>query len=217
MRYYRPPPVTIRIAIVDDHTLFRQALRRMLETERQVEVVGEGGSATEAIRLAADQGPDVVIVDLFMPDDGLRAVSEIARLYPRTRTLVVTAADEAAALEAALAAGANGLVVKSADAATLLEAVRTVHAGHRYIGPEAIQLLSNEGPASELHGLSPREQEVLRGITRGFTNREMAEQMGVSVKTVEGYRARLRTKLGVDTRAELVELAQRMRSGSKLS
>jgi len=208
--------VSIRIAIVDDHTLFRQALRRMLEVEPEVEVIGEGGSATEAIRLAADQGPDVVIVDLFMPDDGLRAVSEIDRLYPRTRTLVVTAADEAAALEAALAAGADGLVVKSADAQTLLEAVRTVHAGYRYVCDEVIALLSAD-PAPDVHGLSPREQEVLQGITRGYTNREMAERMGISVKTVEGYRARLRNKLGVDTRAELVELARRMKGDPEVS
>jgi two-component system response regulator NreC len=200
----------IRIAIVDDHALVRSGLRRLLELEPGFEVVGEGAAAEEAVPLVERLEPDVLILDLQMPGTGgLAAIETIRHASPRTRILVVTMHGDSLHVRSALSAGALGYLVKSAAPAELATAVRAVHANRRHFDPEIAGLVSamDEARSSSALTLSRRELQVLAGLVRGHTNREIADLLGVGVKSVESYRARLRAKLGADTRADLVRIA----------
>lgn len=202
-------PHHIRVAIVDDHALVRSGLRRLLELEEEIEVVGEAASAPEAIALVRETQPDVLLLDLQMPGtSGLAAMAGIREASPDTQVLVVTMHDDAVHLRSARAAGAVGYVVKSAAPAELVAAVRDVHAKQLHFDPElASDDVAAVGASPKALGLSRRERQVLGGLVRGHTNREIADQLGVGVKSVESYRARLRAKLGADTRADLVKIA----------
>lgn len=201
----------IRVAIVDDHVLVRSGLRRLLELEQEVSVVGEASSAEEALDLVEREHPDVVLLDLTMPGTGgLEAIDGIRRASPETGVLIVTMHDDALHVRSALAAGALGYVVKSAPPDELVAAVRDVHARRPYYDSETQRVVSEmeRGHPPDAHAtLSRRERQVLAGLVRGHTNREIADQLGVGVKSIESYRARLRAKLGADTRADLVRVA----------
>ena len=201
---------TIRVAIVDDHALVRSGLRRLLELERELAVVGEASSAEEAIDMVEHEHPDVVLLDLTMPGTGgLPVIDSIRRASPETGVLIVTMHDDALHVRSALSAGALGYVVKSAAPAELVAAVRDVHARRPYYDSETQRVVSEmeRGQAVGYASLSRRERQVLAGLVRGHTNREIADQLGVGVKSIESYRARLRAKLGADTRADLVRVA----------
>lgn len=203
-----------RIALCDDHPVVRSGLRHILDAEPDLEVVGEAGSAAEAVAVATSTQPDVFVMDLGLPDrNGIAATTDVCLASPRTRVLVLTVHDDVAYLRRAFAAGAVGYLVKEAADTDLVQAVRQVASGKQYVHPTlGAALLAPEAPAARPAGpggeLSPREVEVLVGIADGLTNGEIAEQLVVSVRTVESHRAHIHEKLNVRTRAELVRVAR---------
>jgi two-component system, NarL family, response regulator NreC len=200
---------SIRIALADDHTVVRRALRMLLESESDFEVVAEGSTAEEAIRYVRGHKPDVLILDLNMPDgSGLTAIPKVKEANPATEVVILTMQSEPAFAREALQAGALGYVLKEAANEELVEAVRLAADGKTYVQPEVGARLARE-TTSPGDGLSAREREVLRLIALGHTNAEIAEQLYLSVRTVESHRAHIQQKLNLTTRSELVHFALR--------
>ena len=207
-------PDAIRVALCDDHAVVRSGLRRILEAEADLEVVGEAGSVKEAVALAADSRPDVFVMDLGLPDgSGIHATAEVLRVSPATRVLVLTVHDDIAYLRRAFEAGAVGYLVKEAADIELVLAVRQVASGKQYVHPAlGAALLAPDASPARVGGpggeLSDRELEVLRMIALGLTNAEIGERLYVSVRTIETHRSHIHEKLNVRNRAELVRRAR---------
>ncbi|HEU4504693.1 MAG TPA: response regulator transcription factor [Nitrospira sp.] len=212
--------MAIRVVLADDHAVLRTGLAMLLNAQTDLEVVGEAGSGAEAIALARDAKPEVVVMDLTMGrDSGLDVIAAIRRLQPSTYVLVLSMHKDVSYVRAALAAGASGYVAKSVADAELLTAVRAVAKGRTFVDlaiddpalrEETLGLRrTGDHPLNvvPLRRLSRREREVLGRVAQGFTNAQVAGQLGLSVKSVETYRARLLEKLGLRTRAELVRFA----------
>jgi DNA-binding NarL/FixJ family response regulator len=209
----------IRVLVADDHAVLRTGLRLLINTQPDLEVIGEAGAFPETIEMCQKLTPDVVTLDLNMPGGtGARAIAEVLRLSPTTRVLVLTMHDDPAYLRACLAAGAHGYVVKKAADTELLSAIRTVMQGRAYVnvtdGPTVSTAESlaatkriRDGKASPLEALSEREREVLMYVAQGHTNQAIADKLFLSVKTVESYRSRLMSKLGLQSRADLMRFA----------
>jgi two-component system response regulator NreC len=204
----------IRILIADDHAVLRTGLRMLIGSQRDLDVVGEASDGDEAVRKAAALRPDVALVDISMPGSGgIKAIERIREAAPATRVLVLTMHDMPAYLRAALAAGAAGYVVKRAADSALLAAIRDVHRGRTVLDPALAASVVQSGlrrrgaTTSPATPLSHREREVLELVAQGYTNQQIADHLGLSVKTVETYRARLVEKLGLQSRAELVRYA----------
>jgi two-component system response regulator NreC len=207
------PATTITVALCDDHGIVRSGLRRILEAEPDMIVVGEAGSAADAVELARRATPHVFVMDVGLPDaSGISATSRIRALSPTTRVLMLTVHDDVAYLRQAFAAGADGYLVKDAADVDLVQAIRLVAAGRRYVHPTLGAALLDDEAQPRLTGpggaLSEREEEVLRGVALGLTNAEIAAELIVSVRTVESHRAHIHQKLGVQSRADLVRLAR---------
>ncbi len=204
----------VRVALCDDHGVVRSGLRRILAAEPDLEVVGEAGTISEAVGLAAAERPDVFVMDLNLPDgSGITATATVRKVSPATRVLVLTVHDDVAYLRRAFEAGADGYVLKEAADVELVHAVRQVASGHQYVHPTlGAALLAPDAPTARLGGpggdLSEREVEVLRGIALGSTNSEIAERLYVSVRTVETHRAHVQQKLNIRSRAQLVRFAR---------
>ena len=207
-------PDAVRVALCDDHAVVRSGLRRILEAEADLEVVGEAGSVKEAVALAADSRPDVFVMDLGLPDgSGIHATAEVLRVSPATRVLVLTVHDDIAYLRRAFEAGAVGYLVKEAADIELVLAVRQVASGKQYVHPAlGAALLAPDASPARVGGpggeLSDRELEVLRMIALGLTNAEIGERLYVSVRTIETHRSHIHEKLNVRNRAELVRRAR---------
>ena len=207
-------PDVVRVALCDDHAVVRSGLRRILEAEADLEVVGEAGSVKEAVALAADSRPDVFVMDLGLPDgSGINATAEVLRVSPATRVLVLTVHDDIAYLRRAFEAGAVGYLVKEAADIELVLAVRQVASGKQYVHPAlGAALLAPDASPARVGGpggeLSDRELEVLRMIALGLTNAEIGERLYVSVRTIETHRSHIHEKLNVRNRAELVRRAR---------
>ncbi len=205
---------TVRVALCDDHSVVRSGLRRIVEAEADLEVVGEAATGADAAALAAASHPDVFVMDLGLPDQsGIAATQEVLKASPSTKVLVLTVHDDLAYLRRAFEAGAAGYLVKEAADVELIQAIRQVAAGRRYVHPTlGAALLAPDAPAARLRGpggeLSERELEVLRMIALGLTNTEIAGRLYVSVRTVETHRAHIQQKLDVRNRAELVRRAR---------
>lgn len=203
----------IRVALCDDHAVVRSGLRRILEAEDDLDVVGEAATMREALALAGETGLDVFVMDLSLPDgSGITATAELAKISPTTRVLILTGHDDVAYLRRAFEAGAAGYLVKEAADIELVQAIRQIAVGRQYVHPSlGAALLAPDAPSARLSGpggeLSERELEVLRHIALGLTNAEIAERLYVSVRTVETHRAHIHQKLNVRSRAELVRLA----------
>ncbi|MGZ8665893.1 MAG: response regulator transcription factor [Solirubrobacterales bacterium] len=197
------------IVIADDHAVVRSALRALLEAERGLEVRAEAGDVEEAIALATELRPAVLVLDLSMGSgSGLEAIPRILEGSPETRVVVVTMHADPATARAALEAGASAYVLKASAAAELVKAVRDAVRGRTHIGAEMQAKLERqplEGPAES--ELTERETEVLGLIALGYTNNEVAERLGLSVRTVESHRVHVQQKLGIQSRAELVRYA----------
>ena len=209
----------IRIMIADDHAILRAGLRSLLNAQADMEVVAEAVNGEEAIEKAEINKPDVCLLDITMPlKSGIEAISDIRKLSPVTRILVLTMHDDHAYLRSVLAAGGAGYLTKKAADTELLMAIRTIHQGRSYIdvGLDDNQLQTvlvdeqkarSEASSRSLESLSDRERQVLELVALGFTHKEVGESLSLSVKTVETYRSRLAEKLGLRSRAELVRFA----------
>lgn len=208
----------IRVLLADDHAVLRAGLRLLINTQADLEVVGEAGDFAETLEQTRRLTPDVLILDLTMPGGkGIPMIEKLRAASAKTRVLVLTMHDDPAYLRAALAAGAFGYVVKKAADSELLSAVRAVARGRAFVDIElgGVQAVLGTAPADvgasgPLASLSPREREVLQGLAQGHTNQAIADRLNLSVKSVESYRARLLEKLGLKSRADLIRFAIEM-------
>ena len=205
----------IRVILVDDHELVRDGVSRLLEAHADLSVVGSFSDAREAVRFAASEEPDVAIVDVAMPStSGIDIARQLRDAAPDTHVLVLSMHSNPEYVRQALLAGALGYVAKEAAGAVLVEAVRRVQLGQRYLsdslGQEALQsFLQDSGERDPLEPLSAREREVLRRTVEGRTIAETALELGLSPKSVETYRSRMMTKLGIHDLPALVKFAIR--------
>jgi two-component system, NarL family, response regulator NreC len=198
----------ITIVLADDHAVVRSALRMLLEAEAEFEVVAEGASADDAVRYTRGHKPTVLILDLNMPGrPSLEVIPEIQEASPDTKIVVLTMQDDPGFARQALQAGVLGYVLKEAADAELVQAVHAAAQGQTYLQPALGARLAAEPESAPGDDLSPRELEVLRLIALGHTNAEIAEQLYLSVRTVESHRAHIQQKLGLTARSELVRYA----------
>ncbi|HEY7016890.1 MAG TPA: response regulator transcription factor [Gaiellaceae bacterium] len=204
--------MSTRVLIVDDHAVVRSGLRLVLESEEGIEPVGEAGSAREAVFEARSTKPDVILLDVVMPDQsGLEIIPQLLHENPDVRILVLSMQDDPQYVREAFAAGASGYVLKEAADSEVVDAVREVAGGGRYVHPELgarlIAAESEERRRAEEDPLTEREGEVLRLLALGHTNQEIAKQLFISVRTAETHRAHIMQKLRLSSRAELVRYA----------
>lgn len=206
----------ISILLADDHAVLRAGLRALLAAEHDLEVVGEAANGREAVELALQLRPDVVVMDLAMPEmSGLEATRRITAELPNTRVLALTMHAEEQYLLELLQAGGSGYVLKRSADTELMEAIRAVSRGEAFLYPGAVKMLlseySRDGAGGTRrhtrHELSEREEEVLKLTAEGYSNTEIAGRIYLSPKTVDTYRQRIMEKLGLHHRAELVRYA----------
>jgi two-component system, NarL family, response regulator NreC len=201
-------PEQIRIVIADDHAIVRRGLRQLLEGEDGFEVVAEADDVESARRYLRGHHPDVLVLDLNMPGEpSIEAIPKFRREFPETQIVVLTMQNEPAYARSALSAGVLGYVLKESADAELVEAIRSAVAGEQYLNPRLGAKVAAEPPPGPPDGLSDRELEILRLIALGFTNSQVAEELFLSVRTVETHRAHIQQKLGLSDRAELVRYA----------
>lgn len=198
----------ITIVLADDHTVVRNALRLLLDAEPGFEVVAEAGDVDAAVRYVRGHKPTVLLLDLNMPGrSSLDAVPDIQAASPQTEIVVLTMQNEPAFARRALQAGVRGYVLKEAADAELVQAVRSAAAGDTYLQPALGARLAAGDGGEDGDALSERERDVLRLIALGHTNAEVAEQLYISIRTVESHRAHIQQKLSLSSRAELVRYA----------
>lgn len=207
----------MRVLICDDHTLIRAGLRRLVESFDGIEVVAEAASADEAVIRARQSLPDVILLDLSMPGrNGFEALAELRRTCPESAVVIMSMHDDASHVREALARGAIGFVVKEAAPAELEIALRAAVVGRTFLSPQvsAPQLMTNRSPppgSGGAYALPPRQREILGAIGAGHSTKQIAADLGISVKTVETHRARLMEALGCRNAAELLRTALRLR------
>ena len=204
--------MAIRIIIADDHGVVAEGLKHVVETQPDMEVVSLAVDGREALRQARELSPDVVLMDLSMPElNGADATRAILERDPKCRVIVLSMYAEREYVRRALKAGASGYVVKRSAAKEVVDAIRAVHAGQRYLSPRVADVViddyAGDGKADLLERLSAREREVLQLLAEGRTGAEIAQRLSLSQKTVETYRARLVEKLGIRDVAGLVKFA----------
>ena len=208
----------IHVVIADDHTLFREGLAGIIAGADDFEVVGQAGSMQEAVRVAGDLLPDIILLDIDMPGGGLEAARVIAEQCPVTRIVILTSSEEDDHLIRALKIGARAYILKGVAARELLRILRAVWAGESYVPPMlAASLLlemreansQQKQSASPLDELTPREREILEGLAAGLSNKEIGEKLFLSEKTVKHYMTNILQKLQVRNRVEAALLAQK--------
>ncbi len=204
-----------KIIIADDHGVVRTGLRTLLLAESDMELVGEARGGYEAIECVAEEKPDVLLLDISMPDlDGIEVTREIKKHQPETRILILTIHEDQALLQEVLKAGASGYVLKRSAESELISAIKIIMRGDMYIDPSMARGLfstsedSTKKPNELVEPLTPREKEVLEHIVVGYTNKQIAEEFNISIRTVEGHRANLTSKLGLKSRVDLVRYAR---------
>ncbi|MFZ0180153.1 MAG: response regulator transcription factor [Candidatus Dormiibacterota bacterium] len=202
----------IRLLIVDDHSVVREGLRVFLRLQEGIEVVGEAASAGEAVSVAATSSPDVVLLDLVMPEgDGIGAISRLLEVAPGVRVLVLTSFADDAQIFAAIAAGAAGYLLKDVDPQALADGIRDVHAGrpalHASVAARLMRRSGSPRPTSD--HLTPRERDVLRLVVEGLANKQIAQRLGIGEKTIKTHVSRVLAKLGVTDRTQAAVLAIR--------
>ena len=198
---------SLHILIADDHAVVRRGLRSILQIEKDFLVVGEASNGTEAVELARQLKPDVVIMDLIMPEkSGSEATAEILADHPETRILLLTTFGTADDVAKALEAGAVGALMKTSDESAIIASIRTVAAGGHAISDEIKKLMAENPPAPEL---TPRQLEILNSLSRGYSNAEIAKVFGINEFTVREHVANIMEKLDAANRAEAVATALR--------
>ncbi len=205
----------IRIFLADDHTILREGIRSLLENEPDMEVVGEAEDGHQAVKMVKQIKPDVILMDIAMPRlNGLEATSQIKKINPNSKILILTMHDNEEYIRKALAAGAMGYILKDAAASELLGAIRAVQRGEAVLSPAVTRLviedylrwgdLKTDTPQDDL---SEREREILQLIAEGNTNKQIAEILCISIKTVQAHRSNLMNKLDLHDRGELIKYA----------
>jgi DNA-binding NarL/FixJ family response regulator len=202
----------IRVLIVDDHAVVRSGIRLLLSQEADLEPVGEAGTGREAVFQARALKPDVILLDVVMPDQtGLDVLPTLVHEHPDARVLLLSMQDDPRYVQEAFAAGASGYVLKEAADAEVVEAIREVAKGNRYVnaqlGARIVAAAAEAERRAEADPLSDREREVLRLLALGHTNQEIAKQLYISVRTAETHRSHIMQKLRLKTRADLVRYA----------
>jgi two-component system response regulator NreC len=198
----------INIVIADDHAIVRRGLRQLLEGEDGFAVVAEADDVDSARRYLRGHHPQVLVLDLNMPgESSIDAIPKLREEFPDTQIVVLTMQNEPAYARSALSAGVLGYVLKESADAELVEAIRAAVAGEHYLNPRLGARVASEPPPGPPDGLSERELEILRLIALGYTNSQVAEELFLSVRTVETHRAHIQQKLGLNDRAELVRYA----------
>jgi two-component system response regulator NreC len=203
-----------RILIADDHGVLRAGLTALLNAEPDLQVVGEASTGEEALRLAAELCPDLVLMDISMPDlGGIEATRRLLEVLPGVRVLMLTVHEDIGLVREAIHAGAAGYIPKRAVKTELINAIRTVLRGDVYVHPAMMRALLAETPTApalpepEAEPLTPREIDVLRLIVKGYTNSQIADLLSISVRTVEYHRGNLTGKLNLHSRVELIRYA----------
>lgn len=218
--------MTTQILIADDQGLLRAGLRALLSNEPDLNVIGEAENGATVLKLARELSPEVILLDISMPElDGIEATKRLKDILPDAKVLIITVHEDESLLQEAIRAGAAGYIVKRAVESELIDAIRAVRRGDMYIHPTMTRAFLKdfsttgrapsvvEPPVKKMldqpvEDLTPRELDVLRLIAKGCTNRQMAEELSISVRTVEGHRANLMGKLNLQGRVELVRYAR---------
>ena len=205
----------IKVLIADDHAIVRAGLRALLVEAAAFDLVGEAVGGYEAIELVGKTTPDVLILDLSMPDlDGISVTRQIKPQFPDLKILILTLHEDEALLKEAIKAGAAGYILKRAAEAELISAIQVILRGDIYVDPALLRGLIEESPQPQVNQeeqsepLTRRETEVLRLIVDGYTNRQIGLELNISIRTVEGHRANIADKLGLHSRVELVRYAR---------
>lgn len=201
----------LRLVIVDDHDLLRDGIRARLQDEDFVDIIGEGRNGLEAVDLCRALQPDVILLDISMPEmNGLEAASRIREIVPLTKILFLSIYDTEEYVQEALRIGVNGFVLKDVSKPEMINAIRSVAQGATYLGPRVTASLAGKSASSDDFGLSAREKEVLAAISRGLSNRDIAEQLSISVRTVESHRLSIREKTGGGNAIALSKIAEKL-------
>ena len=205
----------IKVLIADDHAIVRAGLRALIHSEPTMELVGEASGGYETIDLVEKTQPDVLVLDLSMPDlDGIAVTKQIKPQFPNMHILILTIHEDQALLREAIKAGASGYILKHAAESELISAIHRILRGDLYVDPAMVRLLLQEPaaplamPPKSTEALTPRETEVLKLIVQGYTNRQIGEELNISFRTAESHRASLSEKLGMHSRVELVRYAR---------
>lgn len=212
-------PVTKSISIVlaDDHLIVRQGLHALLEAEPDLNVIGQTGDGLEAVELVKRLNPDVAVLDLMMPGlNGLEVARQLSKMTPRTKIIILSMYDDEGFVLEALSNGVSAYVLKDTGSADLINAVREVIGGHRYLSPsltdraiDVYEQMTKQGTLDKYETLTTREREVLHLSAEGLTNNEIATRLGISIRTAETHRSKLMHKLDVHTQADLTRYAIR--------
>jgi len=202
----------IKVFLADDHAVVRAGLRTIIQKEPDMEVVGEAGDPKAALAGVTEYKPDILVLDLSMPEGGgMRALPKMRKANPTTRVIVLTMHDDPAYVRSVLSSGGWGYVLKQSADLDVVRAIRTVQRGRRFIDATlADSILSDVTPKSTAAKLSEREIEVLRYLSEGYSYQTIADKLNLSTKTVESYRARINQKLGFRNRADMVRYALMM-------
>lgn len=206
----------IKVFIADDHAIVRTGLRALLQSDPAITLVGEATGGYETIEKVTLHQPDILVLDISMPDlDGISVVKKLTPQFPELKILILTLHDDKALLREAIKSGASGYILKQAAESDLIMAISVIMRGDMYIEPSMLQGVINESikpsQSEEVEDpipLTAREIDVLKLIAQGFTNRQIGEELSISVRTVEGHRANLTNKLGIRSRVELVRYAR---------
>ena len=204
----------IRVLVADDHALVREGIRHVLDAEPGIEVVAEAANGRDAVDLALVHRPDVVVLDITMPEEtGLKAAARLRDLMPDVRVLLLSMHDQAEYVREGMRIGTHGYILKDSAGEELRAAIRAVHAGGTFFSPAVVKRLTSaltvEAPAATalLAALTPRERDVLDGVARGLTNKAIASDLGISRRTVEAHRESLMRKLEIHNVAGLTRFA----------
>lgn len=200
----------IRIAVVDDHPLYRAGTIQFLTQTEGFEVVGEGATAADALTIARERTPDVILLDLHLPGDGFGAIADIARDCPNVRTIVLTVSEDAQDVASALAAGARGYILKGSSGADVVETVHAIAGGKSYVAPNlAARILVNKAQIEAVvhdnpHDFTSREEEIFALLSQGLSNKEIARRLNCTERTVKHHMTNIMQKLNVRNRVQAV-------------
>ncbi len=209
----------IRIVIIDDHPLLRQGVVTILKAQRDIQVVGEGATAPEAVRLASSLQPDILLLDLSIPGGGLEAAQSVACSFPAIRIAVLTASEQEDDVMAALRAGARAYIVKGVSPKELLHILRSVNAGETYVAPNLttdLLVRPSPGTSNRLDELTEREREILQAVLDGLSNKQVGHRLGLSEKTVKYHMTNILQKLQVRSRLEAALLLEKSKHQQKV-